>query len=314
MNDILNRAELAEDARYHEYTSAVNPHLSPIPIELFKSKLHRTGPTRIIPMDLSRQLGSAGPATGPTVSASYLRICANERLTSSSSASSQLYYVIRGKGRSESEYGVIAWSQGDVFVLPESGPVEHAAEDDTALYHVNDEPLVTYLGAKPAGPRFEPVLYPGDMILSQLKKVSEEPAASTRNRDAIILGNQSMRQIKSATHTLWAAVVLMNPGEVQRPHRHNSIAVDIIIAAEPGSYTLLGSAVDDEGNIINPQRVDWEAQAAFVTPPHLWHGHYNASGKPAMVMAVQDAGFYEHLRTLNIQFTGLNATGREYKA
>jgi|HubBroStandDraft_3_1064219.scaffolds.fasta_scaffold66673_1 hypothetical protein len=46
----------------------------------------------------------------------------------------------------------------------------------------------------------------------------------------------------------------------------------------------------------------------------LWHGHYNESGKPAMVMAVQDAGFYEHIRTLNIQFTGLKTTGREYKA
>jgi gentisate 1,2-dioxygenase len=112
----------------------------------------------------------------------------------------------------------------------------------------------------------------------------------------------------------WAAIVLMNPGEVQRPHRHNSIAVDIVISAEPGSYTLLGKAVDDEGNIINPHRVDWESQAAFVTPPHLWHGHYNESGKPAMVMAVQDAGFYEHMRTLNIQFTGLKTTGREYKA
>ncbi len=314
MNDILNRVDLAEDALYHEYTSAVSPHLPPVPIVLYKSKLHRAGPTRIIPLDLSSELGCAGPATGPTVSASYLRICANESLTSSSLASSQLYYVIRGKGRSASEYGVIEWRQGDVFVLPESGPVKHTADDDTALYHVNDEPLVTYLGSRPATPRFEPVLYPGDRAMSELKKVSEEPGAGTRNRNAIILGNRSMRQIKSATPTLWAAIVLMNPGEVQRPHRHNSIAVDIIISAEPGSYSLLGSAVDDEGNILNPHRVDWEPQAAFVTPPHLWHGHYNDSGKPAMVMAVQDAGFYEHLRTLNIQFTGLNPTGREYKA
>jgi hypothetical protein len=74
MNDILNRADLAEDALYLEYTSAVSPRLPPVPIELYKSKLHRTGPTRIIPLDLSRELGCPGPATGPTVSASYLRI------------------------------------------------------------------------------------------------------------------------------------------------------------------------------------------------------------------------------------------------
>jgi gentisate 1,2-dioxygenase len=85
---------------------------------------------------------------------------------------------------------------------------------------------------------------------------------------------------------------------------------DILSRSDP----LLGSAVDDEGNIVNPQRVDWESGAAFVTPPHLWHGHYNDSHKPAKVMAVQDAGFYEHLRTLNITFTGARTTGIEYKA
>ena len=86
------------------------------------------------------------------------------------------------------------------------------------------------------------------------------------------------------------------------------------VSTEPGAYTLLGSAVDDDGNIINPQRVDWESGAAFVTPPHLWHGHYNDSHRPAKVMAVQDAGFYEHLRTLNITFTGARSSGVEYKA
>jgi len=315
MNDVLRRSDLIDDALYLEYTSAVKPPLPPVPIELYKSKLHRAGPTRIIPLDLARQLGvEPGPATGPTVSAAYFRICTGESLTSQSNASAQLYYVIRGRGVSKTEFGPIEWQEGDVFVLPMSGPVEHSAKEDTALYHVNDAPLVDYLGAHPFRRVFEPVLYPADTIMSELKKVSEEPEAAQRNRDAIILADKAMYQIKSATHTLWAAIVWMNPHEVQRPHRHNSIAVDIIIEAEPGAYTLLGSAVDDQGNIISPQRVDWESGAAFVTPPHLWHGHYNESHKPAKVMAVQDAGFYEHLRTLNITFTGVRSSGIEYKA
>jgi gentisate 1,2-dioxygenase len=315
MEHVLSRSELIEEALYLEYTSAVNPRLPPVPIELYKSELHRTGPTRIIPLDLARQLGVApGPATGPTVSAAYFRICKGESLTSQFNASAQLFYVIRGRGTSRTDYGPIDWQEGDVFVLPMTGPVEHSAQEDTALYHVNDAPLVDYLGAHPFKAMFEPVLYPGDTIMSELKKVSEEPEAPTRNRDAIILGDKTMVQIKSATHTLWAAIVWMNPHEVQRPHRHNSIAVDIVIDAAPGAYTLLGSAIDDDGNIVNPQRVDWESGAAFVTPPHLWHGHYNDSEKPAKVMAVQDAGFYEHLRTLNITFTGSRATGIEYKA
>jgi gentisate 1,2-dioxygenase len=314
MANVFPRPDPTEDALYDEYMSAVNPHLPAVPIKVYGSELHSTGATRVIPLDLSRELGMSGPATGPTVSAAYLRICEGETLALESNASAQLYYVIRGAGTSESDYGWMKWKQGDVFVIPMSGPVKHTAEEDTALYHVNDAPLLGYLGAKPVTPKFAPVLYPGDRILAELKKVAEDPQAPKRNRDAIILGNKRVVQIKSATHTLWAAIVWMNPNEVQRPHRHNSIAVDIVIAAEPGAYTLLGSAVDDESNIVNPHRVDWEPGAAFVTPPHLWHGHYNDSGKPALVMAVQDAGFYEDLRTLNITFTGARTSGVEYKA
>ncbi len=47
----------------------------------------------------------------------------------------------------------------------------------------------------------------------------------------------------------------------------------------------------------------WQAGAAFVTPPHLWHGHYSESSKPAIVMAVQEAAFYEYMRTLDIEFS-----------
>lgn len=48
------------------------------------------------------------------------------------------------------------------------------------------------------------------------------------------------------------------------------------------------------------------------TPAELWHGHYNDSNETCMMMAAQEAGFYEHMRTLDIRFTKA-ATGREYK-
>jgi gentisate 1,2-dioxygenase len=301
---LLDKARLSEEALYYEYTSAVNPVMPPVPCELYKGELHRSGPTRIIPFDLSQTLECNGTATGPTVSACYLRICKGENLISSANASSQLFYVIRGKGLSKSEHGAIEWSEGDLFVLPMSGPINHIAHEDSAIYHVNDEPLISYLGAKPVSAKFPPTLYPAAAIMSELEKVDQQPGAKNRNRDAIILGNKTIKGIKSATHTLWAAVVLVGVGQIQRPHRHNSIAVDIVVSAEPGCYTLLGLAVDTAGNIINPQRVDWQPGSAFVTPPGLWHGHYNESGHPAMVIAVQEAGFYEYLRTLDIRFTG----------
>jgi gentisate 1,2-dioxygenase len=296
---------LTSNAVYHEYMSAAKPKLPAIPVIGYPSELHRTGPTRIVPFDLSKAIGAQRDATGPTVSASYLRLREGERLTTTSNASAQLYYVIRGAGQSTSELGTIAWRQGDVFVLPMTGPVEHEARVDSALYHVNDDPLVSYLGAKPVVRKFDPMLFPAERIASELARVGEHPKAAIRNRDAIILGNKTLPLIKSATHTLWSAVVQMNPGQTQRPHRHNSIAVDIVIAAEPGAYTLLGHAIDGQGNILNPQRVDWEPGAAFVTPPGMWHGHWNESGSRAVVMAVQEAAFYEYLRTLDIVFTGV---------
>ena len=58
--------------------------------------------------------------------------------------------------------------------------------------------------------------------------------------------------------------------------------------------TRIIPCLDDNGEIINPVRINWQAGAAFVTPPHLWHGHYSESSKPAIVMAVQEAAWVIH--------------------
>lgn len=305
-----------DNALFYEYVSSVNPHLPAVPCLLYPSELHQQGPTRIIPFDLSQQLGNQSPATSPNVSASYVRICSGETISTEANATAQLFYVIRGAGSTETEYGLLSWSEGDVFTLPSTSIVTHKTTADSALYWVNDSPLLTYLGAKSVNPKFKPALYTRSKIMAELEKVDQQPEARQRNRDAIILGNPDIEQVKSMTHTLWSAVVFVAPGEVQKPHRHNSVAVDIVIASGPGCYTLLGERVDENGEIINPQRVDWETGAAFVTPPALWHGHFNESDAPAIVMAAQEAGFYEYMRTLDIQFShpSHQATGREYKS
>ncbi|MDF5732416.1 MAG: hypothetical protein PUP92_31560 [Rhizonema sp. PD38] len=191
----------------------------------------------------------------------------------------------------------------DVFTLPATSALIHKASADSAIYWVNDSPLLAYLGVKPVLSKFQPTLYPHAQIMAQLEQVDHQQGAKQRNRDAIILGNTATQQVKSLTHTLWSAVVLLGPGEIQKPHRHNSVAVDIVMACEPGCYRLMGDHLDDNGEIINPVRIDWQAGAAFVTPPVLWHGHYSESSQPAIVMAVQEAGLYNYMRTLDIQFS-----------
>ena len=92
-------------------------------------------------------------------------------------------------------------------------------------------------------------------------------------------------------------------GRVQRPHRHQSAALDLITDCSPGCYSLLGTRLDADGTIVDPQRVEWEPAGAFVTPPGLWHSHHNESGRPAYLVPVQDAGLHTYLRSLDIRFT-----------
>jgi hypothetical protein len=68
------------------------------------------------------------------------------------------------------------------------------------------------------------------------------------------------------------------------------------------SLGTVGAELDADGTILDPARAEWEAGSAFVTPPGLWHAHYNESGAPAHVIPIQDAGLHTYLRMLDIQF------------
>lgn len=224
------------DALYYEFSAAVAPKLPAIPCMTFAAELHQQGPTQIIPLDLSRQLQCSAPATSPNLSAYFLHICPGETLNTYPRATAQLCYVLRGAGQTETEYGVLEWSAGDLFTLPACGQVTHTASCDAALYWVTDEALLNYLGVTPTHPRFRPTLYPGDRLLAELEQVAQEPGAQNRNRIAVLLGNRETHLTRSLTHTLWALLVYLPAGDMQKPHRHNSVAVDLVIDAPPGVY------------------------------------------------------------------------------
>jgi gentisate 1,2-dioxygenase len=96
---------------------------------------------------------------------------------------------------------------------------------------------------------------------------------------------------------------IVEPGSVQKPHRHQSVALDFIVDCGPGCYTLVGRELDANGNIRNPVRQDWIAGMVFVTPPGHWHAHFNESDKPSYVLPLQDAGLQTYLRSLDIRFS-----------
>jgi gentisate 1,2-dioxygenase len=296
---------LTQDTQIFEYSKAANPIESgatpSIPIKGFSADLYASGESRFIPLDLSKELRTPYPATGPSLLASFVRIRAGEQLTSSPNASSEFFYVIAGSGRTETAEGTIAWKMGDFVALP-GLEVIHFADTDTAFYLVNDSPLFEYLGAKKATARFQPTLYTREAVMKELEDARNDPEASKRSRISVLLANKNFEQTMTITHTMWTMFGVVSPNTRQLPHRHQSVALDFVVDAQPGAYTLLGEELNSDGTIKDPIRVEWVKGEAFVTPPGYWHEHVNASSADAYVMPIQDAGLHTYLRTLDIRF------------
>ncbi len=301
---------LIENCIYYEYTKAADPigsgAISKIPFTEFSSELHKTGSTRIIPLDISEKLGCEGPATSPALCANFVRILAGEALSTNFNATSQLFYVMHGSGCTEFDGMDIPWKTGDFVVLPIGKETRHFAGTDSAFYLVHDEPLLRYLGVKADIQRFKPTLYTSEDSLRELDKVRKEADAVNRSRISVLLANKEMDQTLTVTHTLWAMLGVLPKEAVQLPHRHQSVALDLILDCEPGCYTLVGTRISAKGEIINATRIDWKPYSVFITPPGYWHAHYNESSSEAHLIPMQDAGLQTYLRTLDIKFVLTN--------
>jgi gentisate 1,2-dioxygenase len=79
-------------------------------------------------------------------------------------------------------------------------------------------------------------------------------------------------------------------GKAQRPHRHNAVAVALIIEGER-CYS-----------IIDGKRKEWSQWATTITPATSVHSHHNGGNKQSMFLIIQDGGFYYHARTMGFAF------------
>jgi gentisate 1,2-dioxygenase len=298
--------DLQKDIEFFEYTKAANPlskgTITEVPFGELLSHLHEKGPTRIIPFDLSKKIVCDGPSTSPNLAAAFIRIEPGEKINTSVNATSELYYVIRGRGMTSRTDVNIAWECGDFFVIPGGKELVHSADSDSALYWINDEPLLHYLGVTATKERFSATLYPAEECKKELAKVIADPNSRDRNRLSVLLANKHFPQTMTVTHTLWAMFGLLPANAIQAPHRHNSVALDLILDCKPGCYTLISREIDDKGSLIKPVKQEWKPNSAFVTPPYYWHAHYNESGQDAHLIPIQDAGLQTYMRTLNIEF------------
>jgi gentisate 1,2-dioxygenase len=303
-----------EPACWFDYREAANPIrrglTEPLRLHQWGPELHASGPTAILPLDLSQELGCPGPATSPALAAHFLRILAGDGLEAKAAATSSLFVVLSGRGRLDRPGRgndpalSLTWDSGDVFVLPAGEPPLLQAHEHSVVYWVHDGPLLHYLGVEPRLPRFRPCHYPAVQLERELQTLLADPSAARANRLSLLLGHADVPASRTVTHTLWAMQGVVPAGAVQAPHRHQSVALDLILDCDPGCYTLVGTELDSQGRINRPHRIDWQSGGSFVTPPGHWHAHVNESGRSARLLPIQDAGLHTYLRSLDIRFAG----------
>ena len=79
-------------------------------------------------------------------------------------------------------------------------------------------------------------------------------------------------------------------GSSQRPHRHNSAALTLVLAGERCHSMIDGT------------RHDWLPHAAIVTPPGQLHSHHNHGAGVARVLIAQDSGVHYYLRSAGFSY------------
>ncbi|MGY9057528.1 MAG: cupin domain-containing protein, partial [Alphaproteobacteria bacterium] len=96
--------------------------------------------------------------------------------------------------------------------------------------------------------------------------------------------------IRNALPTLTVAMNSLPPGVTQRPHRHNSVAVSLVIRGNNCFSTIDG------------KRKDWSPGCTTIPPPVSIHSHSNHGDEQAMFLIIQDGGLYYHGRTMGFEF------------
>jgi gentisate 1,2-dioxygenase len=287
-----------ERARYFDSSNAFALKYPPVPCHQFLAERDRaldpaTG-TAIIPLDLSHRLETEFPATTPLILTSYLRIRAADRLSTRLKASGELYYVIAGSGETSKALDAIRWGPGDVFCLPGGGETTHVAGDgDCVLWLITNEPQLAFENLEPPAQGNAvtgAVHYPAEEIRSQLARVQDKLAGEKLAGLALIFSSAQQAHRRNILPTLTLAMNQLPPGDVQRPHRHNSVAVTLNIACK-GCYSM-----------IDGKRVDWQPFAAMVTPPADVHSHHNDGDETMTCLIVQDGGLYYHCRTMDFRY------------
>ncbi|MBR0784786.1 cupin domain-containing protein [Bradyrhizobium iriomotense] len=286
-------------ARYYNSGTAFQIEQSAVPPATFvdeaKRALDPDALTAVICCDSSSALGLKAPATAPNVLARYVVIRPGEQLELAAEASTMIFYCITGSGQIGDQEAILEWQTGDVFLMPGGKAIclRSRGDRNTVLWVVGDDPLVRFmdLNAKaPTNSSISPVHYPAKDIRRQIDLIysaQQEPDTAGR---AVIFSSDNHDKSRNIAPVLTLALNTLDPDTETRPHRHNSVAVMLVLEGES-----CRSSVD--GNI-----KEWSKLSTTVTPPFAWHSHHNNGKVRAELLIVQDGGMFTHSRVNGFSF------------
>ena len=107
-----------------------------------------------------------------------------EQIDTSPNATSQLYYVIGGRGFSAVNGRPARWEKGDFLTLPANSRATFYADSgsDAAMYWVHDEPLLRHLGAEATEPRFRPTKFRRNDAVARLDEIALAPGCKRQEQ------------------------------------------------------------------------------------------------------------------------------------
>jgi gentisate 1,2-dioxygenase len=134
-------------------------------------------------------------------------------------------------------------------------------------------------------------LWPWQLIRSRLIESGGLITADEAIRRVLVLENPGIRGTSAATHSLYAGIQLLLPGEIAPAHRHTATAVRLILEGHSG-YTT-----------VNSERVSMEPGDFIITPTWNFHDHGNLGSEPVIwldcldvpIVQLFDASFSEEL-------------------
>lgn len=283
-------------ALYFNSANAFNVKLPPVSAGVFLDPMQRAmspgSATGFFPCDQSAALDCPHPATTPLMLARYARINGGESLTASFKASGSMWYVISGAGTTTQDDTHIEWEAGDIFHLP--GVVDAVLQAGSApavLWVVTDEPLCSHTGMAPS-PSAIPaaVHFPAGIVADQIELIYQTEQDAGTSGMAVVFSCEAQERHRNLMPTLTLSLNTLAPRSSQRPHRHNSAALTLVLSGE------------DCHSVVDSTAHPWIRWATLVTPPGAPHSHHNTGDTRADFLIVQDGALHYYARTMGFAF------------